>query len=141
MLCFRFQVCYINMAVFITLHYYYLHPRHYCRSRIGTMRRNRYQHHITVRIAFRFVVSHNGKQAGILALSPAVWLQAAGIKAGDGVKVIAQLINYLLVALCLVSRCKGVNLPKFRPAYRYHFAGGIKLHRATAKAYHAGIER
>ena len=58
---FCFQVFHINISVLQCFYHHYFHSCHYCTGGIGTMCRDRDQHHIPVMITIGFMIGTDGQ--------------------------------------------------------------------------------
>ena len=92
-------------------------------------------------LAVGFMKGLDHQQPGVFALGAGIRLQTdAGITGGLA-QPVAQLLVQLGVAEQLVSRCKRVDVGKFRPGNGQHFTGSVEFHGARAERNHAAVQR
>ena len=77
---FQFEIIDIDIAILQCFYNNHFHAGHYCRRRVGTVRRYRYQHHIPVMMTICFMIGFDRQQTCIFSLRTTVRLQAAGIR-------------------------------------------------------------
>ena len=132
----RADILHIDVSVFITLRYHYLHTRHYRRSWVSSVCTRWNQCDVSVRFAAILEIFTNHHQTSILSLSSRIWLHAHGIETSDLTQIFVQLLNDLHVTLRLIHWNEWVQTVELGPGYRNHFSGCIQLHGTATQRNH-----
>ena len=113
-----------------------LHAAHRGGRRVGTVRGNRDDAHVTVVVTARLVVGTDTHQTSVLTRRTRVRLEGHGVEAGDLAELLFETAEHLLVTKRLIFRRERVNVRKLRPRDRNHFSRCVELHRARAESDH-----
>ena len=87
------------------------------------------------------MISADGQEPGIFALTAGIGLKGDRIEAGDLGEPGLQVLEQSLVTLGLLSRHEGVDVGKTGPGYGDHLGAGIQLHGAGAEGDHGAVQR
>ena len=135
------QIVEVDIAVVAAGHHDNPHAGQRRGRGVGAVRAGRDQADVTLRFAAAGVVGMDRQQPGVLALRSRVGLQRDRVVAGHlhqpGLQIGDQAPQTRGV------RCRGERMLvcELRPGDRFHFGGGVELHRAGAERNHAAVQR
>ena len=118
----------------------HLHARHLGGGWVGAVGRERNETDVPLGLSLVLQVGHDGHQACVLALGPAVRLEGDVVVPGDLAEVPLQLLEHLPVAHGLLGRGEGVEVGEAGEAAGHHLRGGVELHGAGAQRDH-GVDQ
>ena len=134
------QVININRTVSSGCHTGNLQTSQSSRCRVGAVSRQRNQDGIALVVTVSLVEGTDSAQAGVLTGSARVRLQGHCIVTGNSNQPIAQVLNQLVPALCLVLRNQRVDVGETGPGDGFHLSCGVQLHGARAQRNHSAIQ-
>ena len=135
------KILQIDVPVLRGLDGHHLPADHLRRGRVRAMSAHRNETDIAMLLTPRRVIAGNRQQPRVFPLRAGVGLHGNRVVASDIAKLVAQVVNHLLVTQSLIRRGKGMQQRKLPPAHRHHLGCRVELHRTGSQGDHRPVER